>query len=71
MIRSTRKLAELDEWYARTRISSMSYEEALAVFTALWQHARQLNPEFPGPWEEDIAPDLELARVLNGLPPRS
>lgn len=55
--------------YARGR-GALTYPEALAVFASLWRHARALNPEFPGTWETDIEADLELARVLNGLPRR-
>jgi hypothetical protein len=42
----------------------------LAIYAALWRHARALNPDFPTDWHEDIKADLELARVLNGLPRR-
>jgi hypothetical protein len=63
----SREIAEIERRYAREVLSELTYREALAIFTALWVHAQRLNPDFPGPWEEDIAPDLELARVLNGL----
>jgi hypothetical protein len=47
----------------------MSYLEAMEIFEALWEEARALNPDFPTrDWERDVAPDIELARVLNGLP---
>lgn len=68
MIRVTESLRDFELWYAANRTAKRSYQEALAVFSALWIHARQLHPAFPSPWEADIAADIELARVLNGLP---
>lgn len=68
MIGSVERLEEFDRWYASEVLSRRSYHEALRVFAALWRHARRLNPEFPGNWEEDVKADIELARVLNGLP---
>jgi hypothetical protein len=62
------EVAALEARYVREVIGAMTFQQALAIFTALWMHARRMNPDFPGPWEEDIAPDLELARVLNALP---
>jgi hypothetical protein len=60
----------LDEFERRqAREHALPYERALEVFAALWVEARLLNPDFPGPWEEDIQPDLALGRALNGLPP--
>lgn len=70
VIRSTPELQRFEREYARSR-RDMSYAEALAVFEALWEEARALNPDFPGDWRADIEPDLELARVLNGLPRRA
>lgn len=64
------EVAELERRYLRRVTGSMTHGEALAVFAALWEHACRLDPDFPRPWEEDIASDLELARVLNGRPPR-
>ena len=63
-----KEVRELERKYTREVTGSLTYKEALARFSSMWAHARKLNPDFPGPWEEDIAADLELARVLNGLP---
>lgn len=69
MIRSSESLQRFAEDYARERIGSRSYEEALAIFTALWTEAASLNPGFPGDWREDLEPDLAVARAVNGLEP--
>jgi hypothetical protein len=47
----------------------MEYPEALKRFAAMWCQARLLNEGFGESWEEDIKADIELARILNGLPP--
>jgi hypothetical protein len=64
------EVTELEARYVREVVGPMTFDEALAVFTDLWMHAIRMNPDFPGPWEEDLAPDIELARVLNALPKR-
>jgi hypothetical protein len=55
------------------RERALTYERALEVFAALWAEASLLDPAFPrgreGRWEQDLAPDLAVARALNGLPP--
>ena len=72
VIRSTPLLTQFERQYAQAHGRRTSYGEALAIFTGLWQEARALNPNFPDPdWRRDIEPDLAVARVLNGLPPRS
>jgi len=71
MIRSTARLREFERWYTATHVAGTSYEEALAVFAALWRHARLLNPDFPTEWREDVKADVELARVLHGRPRRA
>ncbi len=68
MINESQRLREIEQRYASTVLAGRSYEEALAVFTALWRHARRIQPEFPGDWREDVQADIEMARVLNGLP---
>jgi hypothetical protein len=68
MIRSTKLLEELDARYRRERIGPLSYEQSLAIFAGLWEHAQLLRPGFATDWQTDIAPDIVLARVLNGLP---
>jgi hypothetical protein len=62
------EVAALEAEYIREVFGPMTFQQALAVFTDLWMQALRLNPDFPGPWEEDVAPDIELARVLNALP---
>lgn len=69
MIRPGKELADVERAYAREVLGRLTYQEALAIFTALWSEALALNPDFPGGWEEDIQSDLTLARVLNGLSP--
>ena len=69
MLRPSAELEALDRRYAREQLGRLSYEEALAIFTALWCEARDLNGDFPGEWKEDIAPALAIARAVNGLPP--
>ena len=69
MIRQPEKVAEMERRYAREHLSRLDYHDALALFTSLWNEARRLNPDFPGDWREDIAPDIAIARALNGLPP--
>lgn len=69
MIRPSRDLDDLERRFARERLARLTYPEALAIFAALWQEARELRPDFPGDWEEDLAPDLAIARAVNGLPP--
>lgn len=68
MIRRTQSLDNLERRYARDVLADRTFLEALAVFEALWHQARLLNPGFPGDWREDVASDLVVARVLNGLP---
>ncbi len=67
MIRRTSALDRLEADFARNSRAGRSYVDALAVFAAMWDHARQMRPDFPTDWREDIQADIELARVLNGL----
>lgn len=69
MIHRSEKVKALERRYAREHLGRLSYLDALAVFTALWREASDLNADFPGDWRDDIAADLEIARALNGLPP--
>lgn len=63
------KLDEIDRRHSRERLADCSYTEALEVFAALWREAAALRPDFPGDWRDDLAPDLAIARAVNGLPP--
>ena len=71
MIRSTPELDDLESRWARDLLAGMTYSEALAIFEALWEEARSLNPDFPGDWRDDIDSDIAIARALNGLPPET
>ncbi len=71
MINASQRLREFERRYASTVVDARSYQEALGIFTALWQHASRLQPAFPGDWREDVQADIELARVLNGLERRA
>jgi hypothetical protein len=69
MLRRTDQLEQLEADFTRKHFGRMSYQEALAIFAALWAEARALNPDFPGDWRSDIGPDLAVARAVNGLSP--
>ena len=68
MIRPSRTLDELERSHARGH-GARTYPDALAIFAGLWREAAALNPDFPGDWRNDLAPDLAIARAVNGLPP--
>lgn len=71
MIRSSEEVVALERRLARrTQLTGDQaiFEEALRAFTALWRHAKKVNPHFTAGWEEDLATDLELVRVLRGIP---
>jgi hypothetical protein len=68
MLRHSPKLDEIDRRHARERLGERTYAEALEVFAALWCEAIALNPDFPGDWRQDLAPDFAIARAVNGLP---
>jgi hypothetical protein len=69
MIRDTRTLRDFEARYGRDAFRDWSYAEALALFSALWQEARALKAASGADWQDDLAPDLALARALNGLSP--
>jgi len=71
MIRPTRRLADLEARYTREAFRDWSYLQALELFAAMWQEARALHPTSGADWQNDLAPDLAMARALNGLPPRA
>ncbi|HYO47845.1 MAG TPA: hypothetical protein VEY33_14275 [Gemmatimonadota bacterium] len=70
MIRPSPRLDELERSHSK-KLSARTYSDALAIFAGLWREAAALNPGFPGDWREDLAPDLAIARAVNGLPPDS
>jgi hypothetical protein len=73
MIESSRPLDDFEAEYQRTAYAGLSYQEALALFGALWTEARALNPAWGSgeDWLEDIESDIAVARAVNGLPPRT
>ncbi len=71
MLRSSKKLEDLDAHYQREAFRDLTFAEALRRFTALYVEARELNPDFGANWREDLEADLAVARAVNGLPPRS
>lgn len=71
MIRSSRKLEELEARYQEEAYSGLTYQEALARFAALWAEACALNPDMGLDWLEDLEADRAIARAVNGLPPAS
>jgi hypothetical protein len=68
LIRGSERLREFERWYTSSHLAGRSYHDSLAIFAAMWRYAREMNQSFPGDWERDIEADIELARVLNGLP---
>lgn len=71
MIRATERLDSFERRYAIEQARTRGFREALAVYEALWKEAVSLNRGFPGAWQDDIDADVELGRVLNGLPGRA
>lgn len=69
MIRDGGPLQELERRFERETLAGLSYPEALRLFGALWAEALLLNPQMGDDWQEDLAPDLAIARAVNGLPP--
>jgi hypothetical protein len=67
MIRPTAELRRFELREARER--AVSHARALEIFAALWSEACLLDPAFPGRWQEDLAPDLAVARAVDGLAP--
>ena len=69
MIRATARWQEFEARYRREAYRDLSFHEALAIFEAMWVHARKLNPNLGEDWREDIQASIAVARALNGLPP--
>ncbi len=68
VIKSSERLEEFERQYIAMRTARLSYMEALALFAGSWRHALALNPRLGEDWLEDVQADIELARVLNGIP---
>lgn len=69
MVRASPALVEFEAAYQREAFRGLSYVDALRRFADLWAEARALNADVGHAWLEDLAPDLAMARALNGLPP--
>lgn len=69
MLRNPDRMRRFEGDEGRRAYRDLSYLDALAIFEALLEEARALRPDFGEDWEEDLAPDLAVARALNGLPP--
>ncbi len=69
MIRAGKALSELEARDQREAYRSLTYAEALSRIAALWAEARSLNPDIGLDWRDDLAPDLAVARAINGYPP--
>lgn len=69
MIVSSPHLRALEAAYQRDAFAGMTFEDAVGRFAALWAEAKALRPDLGTDWEADLAPDLAVARALNGLPP--
>jgi hypothetical protein len=71
MIRSSKPLDELNKRYQQETLRGLTYVQALERFAALWAEARALGASGRDDWENDLEPDLAVARAVNGLPPAS
>jgi hypothetical protein len=71
MIRNFAKLEALHRRHEDERLAAMTYEEALAIYTALWIEARDLHWDGAQDWLYDLEPDLAVARAINDGPTRS
>ena len=69
MICRNARWEEFEARYRREAHRDMSFHEALALFEAMWIHARKLNPDLGEDWREDLEATIAVARALNGLPP--
>ena len=69
MIRAGRALSDLEARDQREAYRNLTYTEALNRIASLWVEARALNPDIGQDWRDDLAPDLAVARAINGYPP--
>jgi hypothetical protein len=69
MVVETPQLRRFEAEYQRTAYRRLSVLDALALFERLRDEARALDPTFGVAWQADMAPDLAIARAVNGLPP--
>jgi len=64
MFKKTDAFEQLECEYYRNQ-KSMSFEQALKIYTALWEHAQALNIIPLSDPLEGIEVDLRIARILN------
>lgn len=69
MLKNPERVGRFERSDARRRLRGMSYEDALALFEALWAEAASLDPAFPRRWHSSFESDFAIARAINGLPP--
>ena len=69
MICRNARWEEFEAHYRREAYRDLRFHEALAIFEAMWIHARKLNPRLGEDWREELEATIAVARALNGLPP--
>jgi hypothetical protein len=69
MVVETPRLRRFEAEWQRTAYRQLSVVDALALYQRLLDEARALDPAFGLDWEADLAPDLSVARAVNGLSP--
>jgi hypothetical protein len=69
MVVETPRLRRFEADYQRTAYRELSLPDALALYQRLLGEARVLDPGFGQDWQADLAPDLAIARAINGLAP--
>ncbi|MFQ5703312.1 MAG: hypothetical protein ACE5HT_04745 [Gemmatimonadales bacterium] len=69
MIRSSRRLEELERRHQSEALERLTYAEALETFTALWVEARALGASGRNDWKAELDSSLAVARAVNGLSP--
>ncbi|HEX9895855.1 MAG TPA: hypothetical protein VGA78_18120 [Gemmatimonadales bacterium] len=68
MLEVTPRLRQFEREYQRWAYRSLTFHQALARYRAMLHEARRLRPDLGLDWRQDLASDLAMARVLNGLP---
>jgi len=69
VIADPRALADLEARLARSASAQMTVAQAFAWYEGALAEVRALRPDFDADWLDDLAPDLAIARAVNGLPP--
>jgi hypothetical protein len=69
MLKAPHLVAALENEAQASIDRGRTYRDALAVYAALWEHARRLNPDVGSDWLSDVQADIAIARALRGLPP--